>query len=149
MILSRNEDFDNFNVPHTHTHTRRNTILSNLDSIGIPKNAALVCLSPPRVLCSSRLLGGTTWTLHLQSKLWMYATLLLYRQIKIHLKFTSRPTSLPLNQDDVDDGLAQLTMGGEKERIEYLPFERWYEDHFSKIDAELDDGVASLQAGAK
>lgn len=49
----------------------------------------------------------------------------------------------------MDDGLAQLTLGGEKERIEYLPFERWYEEHFSKIDAELEDGVASLQAGAK
>lgn len=58
-------------------------------------------------------------------------------------------TSLPFNQDDVDDGLAQLTLGGEKEKIEYLLFERWYEEHFSKIDAELEDGVASVQAGAK
>lgn len=49
----------------------------------------------------------------------------------------------------MDDGLAQLTHGGEKERIDYLPFERWYEEHFSKIDAELDDGVASSQAAAK
>lgn len=67
----------------------------------------------------------------------------------MHLKLMSRLTFPPSNQDDVDDGLAQLTLGGEKERIDYLPFERWYEEHFSKIDAELDDGVASLQAGAK
>lgn len=61
----------------------------------------------------------------------------------------SRSTPLPFDQDDVDDGLAQLTQGGEKKRIEFLPFERWYEEHFSKIDAELEDGVASLQAGTK
>lgn len=42
-------------------------------------------------------------------------------------------------QDDVDDGLAQLTEGGEKIWIDYLPFERWYEEHFRKIDAELEE----------
>ncbi|CBJ33958.1 BNR repeat domain protein [Ectocarpus siliculosus] len=45
-----------------------------------------------------------------------------------------------VTSDDVDEGLALLTQGGEKERIGYLPFERWYEEHFSKIDAELDEG---------
>ena len=47
-----------------------------------------------------------------------------------------------VTSDDVDDGLAQLTQGGERERIDYLPFERWYEEHFSKIDAELDEADA-------
>ena len=47
-----------------------------------------------------------------------------------------------VTSDDVDDGLAQLTHGGERERIDYLPFECWYEEHFSKIDAELDEADA-------
>lgn len=41
--------------------------------------------------------------------------------------------------DDVDDAIANLTQGGEVERIHFLLFERWYEQHFAKIDAELDE----------
>lgn len=47
-----------------------------------------------------------------------------------------------VTSDDVDDGLAQLTQGGERERIEYLPFESWYEEYFSKIDAAFDEADA-------
>lgn len=41
--------------------------------------------------------------------------------------------------DDVDDGFVQLTHGGEIERIDFIPFERWYEEYFRRIDAALDE----------
>lgn len=44
-----------------------------------------------------------------------------------------------VTSDDVDDGLAQLTKGEDEERIQYLPFERWYEEYFGRIDAAFDE----------
>lgn len=42
-----------------------------------------------------------------------------------------------INCEDVENGQTLLTQGGEKEYIDFLQFERWYEEYFSKIDAEL------------
>ena len=40
--------------------------------------------------------------------------------------------------EDVEDGFALLTQGGENEWIDFLQFERWYEEYFGKIDAKLE-----------
>lgn len=44
-----------------------------------------------------------------------------------------------VTSDDVDDGLAQLTQGGEVHWINFIPFERWYEEYFRRIDVALDE----------
>lgn len=44
-----------------------------------------------------------------------------------------------VSSDDVDDGLAQLTQAGELMQIDYVPFEKWYEEYFGRIDAAFDE----------
>lgn len=44
-----------------------------------------------------------------------------------------------VTSDDVDEGLALLTQGGERKKIDFISFEQWYEEHFSRIDAQLDE----------
>lgn len=44
-----------------------------------------------------------------------------------------------VTSEDVSDGVAHLTQGGEHDRIHYVPFERWYEEYFGKKDAELEN----------
>ncbi|CAM9347627.1 unnamed protein product [Choristocarpus tenellus] len=42
-----------------------------------------------------------------------------------------------VTSENVEDGIMELTGGGELERLEYLCFERWYEVYFAQIDEAM------------